>query len=147
MTRPVRTRPSTALPEPDRDARAHSARVVDAVRRAIEAAGGWIPFAHYMQMVLYAPGLGYYVAGARKFGAAGDFVTAPEMTPLFAQALAIPMWRSSLAPSARDVLELGAGSGALAAGLLDALAHAVRRRRAIRFSRSAPTCASASARR
>ena len=88
MTRPVRTRPSTALPEPDRDAQAHSARVVAAVRHAIEAAGGWISFAHYMQTVLYAPGLGYYVAGARKFGAAGDFVTAPEMTPLFAQALA-----------------------------------------------------------
>jgi SAM-dependent MidA family methyltransferase len=106
---------------PDDRARAHSASVVDAVRRDIEAAGGWIPFARYMHLVLYAPGLGYYVAGARKFGAAGDFVTAPDMTPLFAKTLARPIAAILDRSSSRDILELGAGSGALAAGLLAAV--------------------------
>jgi len=112
------------LPGPDTAAREHSARVVDAVRREIADAGGWIPFARYMQQVLYAPGLGYYVAGARKFGAAGDFVTAPEMTPLFAQALARDVAAVLAASTDRAIVELGAGSGALAADLLDALARA-----------------------
>jgi SAM-dependent MidA family methyltransferase len=111
------------LPEPDDTARGHSARVVDAVRREIADAGGWIPFARYMQDVLYAPGLGYYVAGARKFGAAGDFVTAPEMTPLFAQALARDVAAVLKATADRAIVELGAGSGALAADLLNALAR------------------------
>src|SRR4051812_18020998 len=82
-TQTMRTRLTDALPEPDKAARAHSAKVLAAVHAAIEAAGGWIPFERYMNLVLYAPGLGYYAAGARKFGAQGDFVTAPEMTPLF----------------------------------------------------------------
>ena len=112
------------LPEPDTAARKHSTRVVDAVRREIIDAGGWIPFARYMQEVLYAPGLGYYVAGARKFGAAGDFVTAPELTPLFAQALARDVAAVLRAGTGRAIVELGAGSGALAADLLNALAHA-----------------------
>ena len=66
-------------PVPDDDAKAHSARVVAHVRDAIARAGGFIPLARYIELVLYAPGLGYYVAGARKFGAAGDFVTGPEL--------------------------------------------------------------------
>jgi SAM-dependent MidA family methyltransferase len=114
----------TSLPEPDAAAREHSAQVVEAVRRDIADAGGWIPFARYMQQVLYAPGLGYYVAGARKFGLEGDFVTAPEMTPLFAQALARDVAAILDAGSSREIVELGAGSGALAADLLDALARA-----------------------
>jgi len=112
------------LPEPDSAAREHSARIVDAVRREIVDAGGWIPFARYMQQVLYAPGLGYYVAGARKFGAAGDFVTAPEMTPLFARALARDVAAVLAASAERTIVELGAGSGALAADLLNTLARA-----------------------
>src|SRR5688572_27718799 len=70
-----------------------------------------------MQLVLYEPGLGYYVAGARKFGAAGDFVTAPELTPLFAQSLAVQI-DAIRERSNGDVLELGAGTGKLAADLL-----------------------------
>ena len=112
------------LPAPDTAAREHSARVVDAIRRDIVDAGGWIPFARYMQQALYAPGLGYYVAGARKFGAAGDFVTAPEMTPLFAEALARDVAAILAASAGREIVELGAGSGALAADLLNALARA-----------------------
>ena len=114
-----------ALPEPDADARAHSTRVRAAVADAIAAAGGFITLDHYMRIALYAPGLGYYVAGARKFGAAGDFVTAPELTPLFGAALARQV-APILAASCGEVLELGAGSGALAADLLDALAAAER---------------------
>ena len=113
-------RAADRLPEPDAAARAHSAAVVAAVHSAIEAAGGWIPFERYMQLVLYAPGLGYYAAGARKFGVQGDFVTAPEMTPLFARTLSRPLARMLDRAKARDVLELGAGSGALAADLIAA---------------------------
>jgi SAM-dependent MidA family methyltransferase len=118
----MRPSPTSTLPEPDADARQHSARVVAAIRHEIEAEGGFLPFAQYMQTALYAPGLGYYVGGARKFGPAGDFVTAPEMTPLFAQALADPVATLLAATTAREVVELGAGSGALAADLLAALA-------------------------
>jgi SAM-dependent MidA family methyltransferase len=115
------TSPAIALPVPDPDARAHSEAAVASVRRAIQDAGGWIPFADYMQRVLYAPGLGYYVAGARKFGAAGDFVTAPEITPLFGRALAGQVAEILAVTKRREVLELGAGSGRLAADLLLAL--------------------------
>jgi SAM-dependent MidA family methyltransferase len=111
-----------SLPEPDAAERDHSARVVDGVRAEIARSGGWISFAHYMQFVLYAPGLGYYVAGARKFGVDGDFVTAPETTPLFAQALAAQVAPILAATAAREVVEFGAGSGALAADVLNALA-------------------------
>ncbi len=71
-------------PLPD-DALAHSARLQALIREQIAAAGGAIPFWRFMELALYAPGLGYYSAGATKFGAAGDFVTAPELGPLFAE--------------------------------------------------------------
>ena len=111
-----------SLPDPPAVERDHSARVVDAVRAEIARSGGWIAFARYMQIVLYAPGLGYYVAGARKFGPDGDFVTAPETTPLFAQALAAQVAPILGATAAREIVEFGAGSGALAADMLNALA-------------------------
>ena len=95
---------------------------MSAVRAEVERSGGWISFARYMQHVLYAPGLGYYVSGARKFGADGDFVTAPETTPLFAQALAVQVAAILEATATREIVEFGAGSGALAADLLNALA-------------------------
>jgi len=77
-----------ALPEPTPDAREHSNRVAEHIRGEIAASGGWISFARYMELALYAPGLGYYSAGARKLGKAGDFVTAPEISPLYGQTLA-----------------------------------------------------------
>lgn len=110
------------LPEPAADARAHSAHVVAAVAQAIERADGFLPFDRYMQIVLYAPGMGYYVAGARKFGADGDFVTAPELTPLFGATLARQAAAILAATGEREIVELGAGSGRLAADLLCALA-------------------------
>jgi SAM-dependent MidA family methyltransferase len=108
------------LPAPTPDALAHSQRVAAHLRTLIDAAGGWIPFSHYMEAALYAPGLGYYAAGAMKFGAAGDFVTAPEMTPLFGRTLAHAL-APVLAETGGEVLELGAGSGRLAADLLGEL--------------------------
>ena len=75
-----------------------------------------------MELVLYAPALGYYVAGARKFGAAGDFVTGPELTPLYGAAIARQLAPILAATPGRQIVELGAGSGALAASVLNALA-------------------------
>ena len=105
------------LPTPDADAAASSARLAERIATEIEQVGGWIPFPRYMALALYAPGLGYYSGGARKFGGAGDFVTAPELSPLFAQALAAQV-AQIMAASAPRILEAGAGSGALAAELL-----------------------------
>ncbi len=110
------------LPAPDPDAAAHGERMLAHLRRRIEAAGGALTFEQYMHEALYAPGLGYYSAGAAKLGAAGDFVTAPELGPLFAGCIG----RHAAALLERlgggDVLELGAGTGALAAGVLETLA-------------------------
>lgn len=110
----------TGLPLPSEDALAHSQAMFAHLVGGIKKNGGWLSFADYMAHVLYAPGLGYYTAGAQKFGAAGDFVTAPEMTPLFAQALA-PQVAEIMAASAPEIIEVGAGSGQLAADLLQAL--------------------------
>lgn len=102
------------LPEPGPDERAHSAELAALIGNEIHA-GGAIPFSRYMELALYAPGLGYYSAGRTKFGAAGDFVTAPELGPLFARCVA-----AAVAPTlaglgaAADFLELGGGSGAFA---------------------------------
>lgn len=96
---------------------AHSAALAAHIRAEIEVAGGWIPFSRYMEMALYAPGLGYYAAGAAKLGAAGDFVTAPEISPLFARALAAQL-AQILEAVGGDVIEIGAGSGAAAVHLL-----------------------------
>src|SRR5580765_3552746 len=109
-----------ALPEPTPEARAHSDRVAEHIRDEIAAGGGWISFARYMELALYAPGLGYYSAGAKKLGKAGDFVTAPEISPLYGQTLARQV-KQVLEAGFDEVLEVGAGSGALAATLLEEL--------------------------
>jgi len=75
------SQPLAELPKPSADALAHSKRLEARIRAEIAAAGGRLGFERYMELALYAPGLGYYSAGARKFGAAGDFVTAPEISP------------------------------------------------------------------
>jgi SAM-dependent MidA family methyltransferase len=111
---------SEDLPPPSADDRVVSASFSHIIRAEIAAAGGWMSFARYMELALYAPGLGYYSGGARKFGAAGDFVTAPELTPLFGQALARQI-AQILHGSLPRMIEAGAGSGRLAADLLPAL--------------------------
>jgi SAM-dependent MidA family methyltransferase len=108
------------LPEPSADARAASEALSAIIAAEIAARGGWMPFARYMELALYAPGLGYYSGGSRKFGAEGDFLTAPELTPLYGQALARQV-AQILAVSSPLVMEAGAGSGRLAADLLLAL--------------------------
>jgi SAM-dependent MidA family methyltransferase len=95
------------------------------LEKSIAATGGWLPFDRFMAQALYAPGLGYYANSSRKFGAmpqsGSDFVTAPEMTPLFGRALAVQVAEAMRATGTNEVWEFGAGSGALAVQLLDAL--------------------------
>jgi SAM-dependent MidA family methyltransferase len=113
-------RSAAELPVPSDDARRHSDRLVEEIRAEVQRHGGWISFARHMEMALYAPGLGYYVAGTAKLGAGGDFVTAPEVSPLFGRTLAGQV-AEILAHTGGGVLELGAGSGVLALSLLEEL--------------------------
>lgn len=109
-----------ALPQPDADAVAHSERLCRLIDAEIGAAGGWLSFARFMELALSAPGLGYYSAGTRKLGAAGDFITAPEMGALFARTLARQALQV-LGAGIPDIIEIGPGSGRLACALLTEL--------------------------
>ena len=109
------------MPPPSDTERAHSARVVAHLVHAIADQEGWISFADYMNAALYAPGLGYYAAGAHKFGAGGDFITAPELTPLFGRTLAVQLAQVLAQVPDGEILEIGPGSGRLAADVLTAL--------------------------
>lgn len=106
-----------ALPSPDPQALAASRALLDRIGAELGAAGNWISFARYMELALYEPGLGYYASGARKLGAGGDFVTAPELSPLFGRTLARQL--AQLLQPGDAVVEFGAGSGALAASILN----------------------------
>jgi SAM-dependent MidA family methyltransferase len=108
--------PDTHLPPPPPEAAAHSRELAERIARTIVDEGDWIPFSRFMELALYAPGFGYYAAGARKFGSEGDFVTAPEVSPLFARCLALQA-RQVLEATDGVILELGPGSGVLAADL------------------------------
>jgi SAM-dependent MidA family methyltransferase len=108
------------LPAQTPDAVAHSQQLAEHIAATIVSEGDWIAFSRYMELALYAPGLGYYVAGAHKFGEAGDFVTAPEISPMFAKCLALQA-RQVLEATTGDILELGPGSGVLAADLFGEL--------------------------
>ncbi len=112
--------PPLDLPPPSQDAQEVSQHLVQILRRSIDRADGWITFERYMQMALYEPMLGYYTGGSRKFGAAGDFTTAPEITPLFGACLAsrVARWFEQVP---QRVLEFGGGSGVLAAQILNEL--------------------------
>ena len=105
------------LPAPSSDAQALSDQLSALISNEIRLAGGWISFARYMELALYAPGLGYYSAGSRKFGDGGDFVTAPELSPLFGRCAARQLAQCH-GEGLHNVLEIGAGSGALAVTLL-----------------------------
>lgn len=108
---------TSPFPAPSADELAHSARLADLIRADIRAHGS-IPFWRFMELALYAPGLGYYSAGKTKFGVSGDFITAPELGSLFARCVArttAPVMRAG--PDA-DFIEVGGGSGAFAAAAL-----------------------------
>ena len=109
-----------ALPEPSPEARQASETLQQLIIHEIAQHGGWISFAHYMSLALYAPMLGYYSGGAIKLGREGDFTTAPEITPLFGMALANPV-AELLTQTDPQIMEFGAGSGKLARDLLTEL--------------------------
>jgi SAM-dependent MidA family methyltransferase len=107
------------LPSPEPQALAASRALLSRIGAELAAAGNWISFARYMELALHEPGLGYYAGGARKLGAGGDFITAPELSPLFARTLARQV--AQILQPGESVLEFGAGSGALAEVLLQEL--------------------------
>lgn len=109
------------LPIPSPEALAHSEKLTLLIRNEIAKNNDAISFARFMELALYAPGLGYYSAGSHKLGAAGDFITAPEISPLFAQCLANQCEQILKTLQDRKILEIGAGSGVMAADLLLAL--------------------------
>jgi len=124
---PAMQRPAPAnLPPLSPAAQAHSDAAAAQLRAAITANGGWLPFDHWMAQALYAPGLGYYAAGNVKLAdgeddakaPAGDFVTAPQLTPLFARTVARQVAQVLRQTQTQAVLEFGAGTGALAEGVL-----------------------------
>ena len=110
-------------------------RIIDA---ALERAGGWLPFDRFMALALYAPGLGYYASASRKFGqmpaSGSDFVTAPELTPLFGRTLAVQVAEALDRTGTRELWEFGAGTGALALQLLDTLGERIARYRIVDLS-------------
>ncbi len=118
---PLNLNSPNELPKPDAQAGQRSHQLVEKIKQSIEDNNGQISFASFMQQALYTPGLGYYSSGLQKFGQRGDFITAPEVSPLFAQCLArqtAEIFRYLETPC---VLEFGAGSGVLAVELLHAL--------------------------
>ena len=119
----VVTQMSIELPPLSPDERLHEARLVALIRARIARAGGWIPFSQYMALALYAPGLGYYAAGAHKLGRGGDFVTSPELSPVFGHCVATQCAEVLAACPTGDILEVGAGTGLLAKAVLQALAR------------------------
>jgi SAM-dependent MidA family methyltransferase len=106
------------LPQPDRMSQQRSQELTARIARACEQQGGSIAFSEYMRMALYQPGLGYYSSGSLKFGQAGDFITAPEVSALFSRCLARQIAQVFNLAGGHDVLEFGAGSGLMAADIL-----------------------------
>ncbi|HUI62678.1 MAG TPA: SAM-dependent methyltransferase [Steroidobacteraceae bacterium] len=111
------------LPPLSVDEERHSRAAAAFIRQELVAAGGWLPFDRFMELCLYAPGLGYYSAGSVKLGAGGDFVTAPEASDLFSRCLA-RQCQEILQVTGGEILELGAGTGRMAAVILECLAEA-----------------------
>jgi SAM-dependent MidA family methyltransferase len=111
----------TTLPPLTAEELAHSQRVIEHIRAFMQQHGGVIGFDAWMRLALYAPGLGYYSAGAIKLGSSGDFVTAPELGSLFSRCLA-RQCADVLGVTGGEILELGAGSGRMAADVLTELA-------------------------
>src|SRR4030088_2443841 len=114
--------PHSILPSLSSDEERHSTAATTLIRERLASAGGWLSFADFMELALYAPGLGYYSAGAVKIGASGDFVTAPEVSDLFSRCVA-RQCADVLTETGGEILELGAGTGRMAATILKTLAE------------------------
>jgi SAM-dependent MidA family methyltransferase len=114
--------PHSILPSLSPDEERHSGAATTLIRDRIVAAGGWLSFAQFMELALYAPGLGYYSAGSVKLGAGGDFVTAPEVSDLFSLCVA-RQCADVLSETGGEILELGAGTGRMAVTVLQSLAE------------------------
>jgi len=112
------TQSTEVLPEPDEAANRRSRDLCASISEACEQQGGSIAFSEFMRMALYQPGLGYYTGGLQKFGATGDFITAPEVSSLFSQCVARQAAQVLNEMEQADVLEFGAGSGVMAADIL-----------------------------
>lgn len=115
------SRARSILPPLSTGERRHCDAVARFIAGQLGTAGGWLSFERFMELALYAPGLGYYSAGSLKIGTGGDFVTAPEVSDLFSRCLA-RQCAQVLAVTHGEVLELGAGTGRMAAMLLAELA-------------------------
>ena len=111
-------RTTHTLPSLTADEQAHSELLQTAIRNELERSQNWMGFDRYMELALYAPGLGYYSAGAHKFGVGGDFITAPEISPLFSHCVANQCAEVLRSLAGANILELGAGSGVMAAEVL-----------------------------
>ena len=111
-----------SLPTPNPQAKQSSEKLEQIIHNEIKTSGGWLPFSRFMELALYAPRYGYYTGGAHKIGAEGDFVTAPVISPLFGQALTRQI-DFLLPQTAGIVYEFGAGTGELAATLLNSLSN------------------------
>src|SRR5579872_1011338 len=109
-----------SMPVLSADEERHSRALRALLAARIRSAGGYLSFEQFMEIALYAPGLGYYSAGSAKIGAAGDFVTAPEISALFSRCLA-HQCAEVLAQTGGEILELGAGTGRMAAVILETL--------------------------
>ncbi|MBS0359386.1 MAG: SAM-dependent methyltransferase, partial [Proteobacteria bacterium] len=109
------------FPDPSPETKDHSQKLIALIAEKISEHGGKISFAEYMQLALYTPGFGYYSAGLRKFGREGDFVTAPEISPLFSQCLAQQCQQVLSQMAKGSILEFGAGTGIMAADILNEL--------------------------
>ena len=109
------------MPQPTAEEQSQSKLLCEYIHQQMEQAGGQLSFDRFMELCLYAPGLGYYVAGARKFGAEGDFVTAPEISPLFSRCLARQCVQVLQEIGTGELLEFGAGTGTMAADILTEL--------------------------
>ncbi len=118
MTQSKLLKTESILPVPDQDALIQSEKLIERIKQALRKQGGVISFDEYMNMVLYESGLGYYSAGSRKFGSEGDFVTAPELSPIFSQCLANQCAEILNELGSGTILELGAGTGAMARDIL-----------------------------
>src|ERR1700757_1117356 len=120
MTTPAQ---HSMLPPLTAEERSHSERLAAHIAAQLDAAGGWLPFERFMELALYAPGLGYYSAGSAKIGAGGDFVTAPEISDLFSRCVA-RQCAQVLSATGGEILGLGGGRGRGAAAVLESLAAA-----------------------